>query len=217
MPASIQPSGTAPNERFAKVAPEPAIERTAVALRERGHEVVVVGTRAEALQVLLDRIPAGSEVFTSTSETLREIGFLSAIAGSGRYALLRDQVTRLKLDPAKDAKEIKRLFAAPEVAVGSVHAITQEGQILVASASGSQIGLYAYSAARMIWVVGGQKIVSDLTEGLQRLEEHSLPKEDVRAHQAYGRPSSLNKILIIRKEGVPGRTLIILVREALGF
>ena len=41
--------------------------------------------------------------------------------------------------------------------------------------------------------------------------------EDVRAQKAYGVRSGVNKILIINKEVVPDRIVVILVKEKLGF
>lgn len=204
-----------PNERFAQLPSASEVEKTAQALRERNHEVVVVGTKEEAVQEVLKRIPQGSEVFTTTSETLRETGVMEALAQGGHYVLLRDKVAAL--DRERDGREIKRLLASPSFAVGSVHAISQSGDIFVASATGSQLGIYAFGADKMIWVVGAQKIVPTEEDALLRLSEYSLPREDARARKAYGMPSSLNQVLQIRKSAFPGRTTVILVRQRHGF
>ena len=69
----------------------------------------------------------------------------------------------------------------------------------------------------MILVVGSQKIVADVEEGLQRIEEYAFPLEDARALEAYGFHSGINKVLIINREIVPGRITVVLVDEVLGF
>jgi hypothetical protein len=65
--------------------------------------------------------------------------------------------------------------------------------------------------------VGTQKIVSDLEEGLRRIDESAFPLEDARVQGAYGVHSGVNKVLIINREITPGRITVVLVDEVLGF
>ena len=118
-------------------------------------------------------------------------------------------------DPDKQ-NEMKRIGSASDYAIGSVHAVTRDGQVLIASASGSQIPNYAYGARNFIWAIGSQKLVKDLKEGLERIENYAYRLEDERAQKAYGMHSSINKILIYRKE-TQGRGSVIIVREPVGF
>jgi L-lactate utilization protein LutC len=120
------------------------------------------------------------------------------------------------LDRATQQPEIRRLCASPDVLVGSVHAITEHGQVLIASAAGNQLAAAAFGASQVIWVAGAQKIVGSLEDGLRRLREYCQPLEDVRTRTVYGQPSALNKILIVNGE-LPGRITIVLVRQSLGF
>jgi hypothetical protein len=107
--------------------------------------------------------------------------------------------------------------ARPDVVVGSVHAVTEEGEVVIASATGSQLGPYASGAGTVIWVVGSQKIVPDLDEGLRRVREYVLPLEDRRTREIYGGPAFIGKLMIVSREQRPGRIVVILVRELLGF
>ena len=75
-------------------------------------------------------------------------------------------------------REIRKLGGAPDYAAGSVHAVTEDGQVLIASNTGSQLGPYASGAGKVIWVVGAQKIVRDLNEGLRRIQEYTYPLEE---------------------------------------
>ncbi len=107
------------------------------------------------------------------------------------------------------------------MAVGSAHAVTETGTVMVASNTGSQLPAYAYAAGTVIWVVGTQKIVKDVEEGLRRIHEHVLGLESARARKAYGLPESWSsfpsKILLFNRELQPGRAKIVLVDEVLGF
>jgi hypothetical protein len=121
------------------------------------------------------------------------------------------------MDRATQAREIRKLGAAPDYAAGSIHAVTESGQVLIASNTGSQLGPYASGAGKVIWVVGAQKIVRDLEEGFRRIEEYSVPLEDVHMQQLYNAHTNLSKVLIINKEIRPGRITMIIVKEELGY
>ena len=112
--------------------------------------------------------------------------------------------------------EIRRLGASPDFMAGSVQAVTEDGHVLAASATGGQLGPYVSGAGKIVWVVGAQKIVKNLDEGFRRIEEYVLRLEDERTWKAYSLHTSLNKVLVINKER-PGRITLILVKEELGF
>ena len=201
--------------RFGTVADAERVARTAAALGANGIRVLRAASAAEAKRIVLDLIPDGSQVHNGASLTLDVSGITEAIATSGRYDAVRPRV--MSMDRATQADEIRSLSAAPDVMLGSVHAVTETGSLLAASMSGSQLGPYVSGAGRVILVVGTQKIVSDLEEGLRRINEYSFPLEDARAQAAYGVHSAVNKVLIINREIVPERITVVLVDEALGF
>jgi hypothetical protein len=115
------------------------------------------------------------------------------------------------------AREIRKMGGAPDYAAGSVHAVTEDGKVLIASKTGSQLGPYAAGAGQVVWVVGAQKIVKDVDEGLKRIEEYAVPLEEQHMQDLYGVGTFPSKILIVQREMRPGRITMILVKEALGF
>ena len=203
-----------PNNEFAKVASDAQIERVARALEANGMRTLIAQDGEEAKQLVLDLVPQGSEVYANQSKTLEKIGLTAEFDKSGRYNAVRPKV--LSLDRKTQAKEIRKLRSSPDYIVGSVHAVTESGQVLTASGAGSQLAPYAYGASKVIWVVGAQKIVRDLNEGFRRIEEYSYPLEDARIYSTFKAHSSINKTLIINRE-TPGRITIVLVKEELGF
>jgi L-lactate utilization protein LutC len=203
------------NPRFAIVADEPSVTRTAAALEANGMSVLRAANAAEAKRVVLDLIPDGSQVYHGASQSLDESGIAEELERSGRYEPLRPRV--FSMDRETQADEIRRLTSAPDVMLGSVHAVTETGSLVTASASGSQLGPYAAGAGKVILVVGTQKIVSDLEEANRRIDEYAFPLEDARAQTAYGVHSGVNKVLIVKREWMPGRTTVVLVDESLGF
>jgi len=200
---------------FADPAPAERLERAAAALTGHGFTVEILDDAAAARTRIKNLIPEGASVFTGASETLRLSGIEEDISAGGRYQAVRPRV--LAMDRATQADDIRRLLASPDVAVGSVAAVTETGSLVIASASGSQLPGYAGGAARAIWIVGAQKVVPDLDTALRRVEEHCLPLEDARARVAYGYPSAVNRLLILNAEFQPGRGTVLLLREAIGF
>ncbi len=200
---------------FTEPATAPRLERAAAALRANTFSVEILDDAAAARSRIKDLIPEGASVFTGASETLRLSGIEEDINASGRYDAIRTRGQ--SMDRATQLAEIWRLMSSPDVIVGSVHAVTETGSLVIASASGSQLPGYAGGSLRAIWVVGAQKVVPDLSTALRRVEEHCLPLETDRAMQMYGGPSAVNRLLVLNAELEPGRGTVLLLREAIGF
>ena len=203
------------SRRFGTVADDDRVTRTIAALEANGISVLRAANAGEAKRIVLDLIPAGSQVHHGASQSLEVSGIAEEIERSGRCEPIRPRV--LSMDRETQADEIRRLTSSPEVMLCSVHAITETGSLLTASMSGSQLGPYASGAGKVILVVGTQKIVSGFEEGIRRINEYAFPLEDARAQAAYGIHSAVNKVLVINREIVVERITVVLVEEALGF
>ncbi|MFY9846270.1 MAG: LUD domain-containing protein [Trebonia sp.] len=208
-------STTATPDRFTSLPDEHVLAATVVALEEHGFSVEVVDDLDGARAAVLARVPDGSSVMTNTSVTLAETGIADAINdGGGRWESARNKM--FALDFATQAQEMKAIGGQPDYALGSVHAVTADGTLVIASASGSQLASYAWGAANVIFVVGVQKLVPTLEAAHQRIYQHSLPLEDARAQAAYGQHSQVGKVLEIHQE-LPGRIHLVLIRQQVGF
>jgi acyl-CoA hydrolase len=201
-------------DRFTALPDEQTLAATVLALEEHGFSVEVADDLEAARKAVLARIPEGSSVMTNTSVTLQDTGIADAINDGGRYESARTKM--FELDFATQAQEMKAIGGQPDYALGSVHAVTRDGTLVIASASGSQLASYAWGAASVIFVVGAQKLVPDLKTAHERIYQHSLKLEDARAQAAYGQHSSVGKVLEIHQE-LPGRIHIVLVRQVVGF
>jgi hypothetical protein len=204
-----------PTTSFAEPVTAHRLERAAAALTAHGFTVEILDDAAAARARIKDLIPEGASVFTGASETLRLSGIEEDINASGRYDAIRARGQAM--DRATQLAEIWRLISTPDVIMGSVHAVTETGSLVIASASGSQLPGYAGGSLRAIWVVGAQKVVPDLSTALRRVEDHCLPLESDRAMKVYGQPSAINRLLILNAELEPGRGIVLLLREAIGF
>jgi hypothetical protein len=199
---------------YSKPSTEYRIKKAQESLEANGFKVLVVDDLNQLKDEVVKLIPENSEVFTAASRTIDSAG-LTEVLNSGKYKSVRDMFMPLYGQEDKQ-NEMKRIGSASDYAIGSVHAITEDGQVMIASASGSQLPNYVYGARHFIWAVGSQKLVKDLDEAFDRLETYTFPLEDERAQEAYGSHSSINKVLIYRKE-TQGRGTVIIIREPVGF
>jgi hypothetical protein len=204
-----------PATSFADPAPAQLLERAAAALTEHGFTVEILDNAAAARSRVEELIPAGASVLTGASETLRLSGIEADINAGPRYHAIKPRV--LAMDRATQQDEIRRLLASPDVVVGSVAAVTETGSLVAVSGSGSQLPSYAGGAGRAIWIVGAQKVVPDLDTALRRVEDHCLPRESARTKALYGWSSAVNRLLILNAEPYPGRSTVLLLRDAIGF
>jgi hypothetical protein len=205
---------TEPSERFTALPDDETLAATAVALEEHGFSVDVVDDFDAAREAVLARIPEGASVMTNTSVTLQETGIADAIDDGGPYDSARNKL--IELDFATQLDEMKAIAGQAEYVLGSVHAVTRDGTVVIASASGSQLAAYAWGAANVIFVVGAQKLVAGPDAARERIYQHSLKLEDARAYAVYGQNSFVGKILEIHQE-LPGRIHVVLIRRSVGF
>ncbi len=191
------------------------IANTIAALTKNGMTAEVVQNGEAAKKRVLEMVPPGAEVMQMSSMTLDEVGLSKELNESGKYNAVKPRL--YALDRKTQELEMQKMGAAPEWTVGSVHALTEDGQVIISSNTGSQLPAYAYGSLHVIWVVGAQKIVKDLGVGLKRISDYVLPLESERMKKLYGFPSNVSKLLIISKEIKPGRISVVIVKEKLGF
>lgn len=191
------------------------LAKTIKALKKKGITAVVAGSKDEAKKMVVDMVPKGAEVMLNTSTTFMVLGLDKIFNESGDYKSVNNAI-RSEQDEKK-RHELRKRAVLADYSMGSAHAVTQKGEIVWASQSGSQIAPYAYSANHVILVIGTQKIVKNLPQALKRIKEYSFNLENERAMKAYGKGTGLNRILIIENEPTPERIKIVFVKENIGF
>lgn len=207
----------APNPEFAVPADAATIERVAEALRSKGYAVHIADDREAAKRLILELVPEGAEVSQGASVTLEELGVTAEIEGSGRFDAVRPRTRAMDRSTPEGLRAMRKLGTTPDYWLNSVHAVTLDGELVIASNTGSQLGPVAFGAGQVIFAIGAQKIVPDLETGLRRLREYAFPLEDAKLRKQFGVPSAINKILIVHREFRPGRFTVVLIREAIGY
>lgn len=205
------------NTTWDAIPADDVIEKTIAALKANNIDAEVVETGEDAKNRVIELLPKGVEVMNMTSVTLEAISVAKEINESGNYRSVRNELA--KMNRETQSPEMQKLGAAPEWTVGSVHAVTEDGKVLIASNTGSQLPAYVYGSPHVIWVVGAQKIVKDVDVGMKRIYDYILPLESVRLNKAYNinTGSFVSKLLIVNREFIPKRITLILVKEKLGF
>ncbi len=203
---------------FDTPASDASLAKASKGLSERNVTVYTVDTRADALAKIRELIPHGAEVMTGASVTLEEIGFVDLLkSGTHPWRNLKDAIVG-ETDPAKQA-QLRKQATLSQYFLGSVHAVTEAGELMIASNSGSQIPSYAFSSDHVIWVVGAQKVVKDLDAAFTRVREYVVPLEDEHMKSlGVASGTNLSKMLIFFKEILPTRKLVLVfVKEKSGF
>ncbi len=204
--------------KYSDLAPKATVERTKTALQQKGYEVIEVASGTDALGLITKTIPRGASIMNDTSTTLEQIGYLPYLReGNHEWRDLHALITNENDKEKRTA--LRRESTSADFYLGSVHAVTESGDLLIASNTGSQLSHLAFTSPNIILVVGTHKIVPTLTDAMNRLEEYVLPLESERSIKAYGVPSQVNKILLIKGENpmLKRHIRIIFVNERLGF
>lgn len=203
---------------YTALAATAVVNRTAVALTAKGYETTIVATGAEALAQIKTLIPQGASVMNGSSRTLEQIGFVDYLKSDTHGWNNLHAAIVSETDEAKKA-ELRKQALVSEYYLGSVHALVENGEFIVASNTGSQLPHLVYTSPHLILVIGTQKIVPSLAEAFKRLEEHVIPLEDVNMQQKYGVGTMLNKLLVFKGESPMNqrKISILLVNEKVGF
>lgn len=209
------------NERlmkYDKLASEQSLKKTVAGLKERGMEGIVVENRAEALEKIKALIPKKASVMNGASETLKEIGFIDYLK-DGKHGWKNLHEAILKENDAAKKAVLRKQAVLSDFYLGSVHALTEEGELVIASNSGSQLPHLVFTSQNLILVVGAQKITPNVNSGLKRLREYVFPLEDARMKSTGAKGSAISKLLIVeREQAFMGRKVhVLIVKEKLGF
>lgn len=201
---------------FNQVASRQELGIVAKALNKRNFKVEIVSTKEAALEKLLEILPAGAEVMTASSTSLKEIGFTDYLATKESKLVSLHEKINQENDQVK-RNLMRRQAVAADYFLASPNAVTKDGLIVAVDATGSRVGAMPFAAGQLILVVGAQKITANLDEAMQRIREYVFPLEDQRALKAYGTHSTFGKWVILENEVNPERIKVILVEESLGF
>ena len=200
------------------LAKKESVDKTLKSLNSKGIEAIVLENKVEALNRIKKFIFQGASVMNGSSKTLEQIGFIEYLkSGKHGWNNLHEGILEEK-DPKKQAI-LRRQSVLSDFYLGSVHALMENGEFIIASNTGSQLPHIVFTSPNLIFVVSTKKIVPDFTEAMKRLETHVVPLVNKENLEKYGTDTSLNKVVIFKNENpkLNRKISMILVKEDLGF
>ncbi len=203
---------------YAKLADDQIVQKTEQALSGKGYHVAIAKNKAEALDTIKNIIPKGSSVMNGASVTLEQIGYQDYLKQNEHGWNDLHGAIYAENDEQKRA-ELRKKAVLSDFYLGSVHALIENGDMIIASNTGSQLPHIVYTSPNLIFVISTKKIVPNEEEGMKRLKEHVVPMEDKHMQDLYQMNTALNKILIFKGEPAHSQREIhiILVEEDVGF
>ena len=203
---------------FDQLADQSSLDKTTSNLKTKGYHIVVVDTGDQALKKIKKLIPSGASIMNGSSVTLEQIGFVDLLkSDSHGWNDLHAQITA-ENDAGKRA-QLRRQSILSDYYLGSVHALVESGEFIIASNTGSQLPHIVSTSPNLIFVVSTKKIVPDLDSAFKRLEQHVVPLEDQHMQDLYKIHTAKNKVLVFHGESPMTKRQIhfILVKQNLGF
>ncbi|MBI4137319.1 lactate utilization protein [Candidatus Roizmanbacteria bacterium] len=203
---------------YDKLANPASLQKTMQALTNHRYEVMVVKNGSEALEEVKKAIPRGASIMNGSSTTLEQIGYHEYLK-SGNHPWVDLHANISAEDDKEKRDKLRKESVLSDYYLGSVHALIENGEFIIASNSGSQLPHIVYTSPNLIFVVSTKKIVPTVDAAMKRLEKHVVPLEDKRMMAAYNMHTGLNKLLIFKGEAGHSTRKIyfILVEENLGF
>lgn len=204
--------------QYDKLASAESIKTTIAKLAEHNIEGIEVVSGTAAMIKIKQFIPQGASVMNGSSVTLETIGFVDYLKeGKHGWNNLHSGIV-VETDPAKQA-QLRQQAIHADYYLGSVHALSETGEFIIASNTGSQLSHIVFTSKNLILVVGAQKIVPNLVEAMKRLEEYVIPLEEKHMQEKYGVGTVPNKVVIFKGESkmMQRKIRVLIVKESLGF
>jgi L-lactate utilization protein LutB len=209
--------------------PNSIVDETLEALKQNRFRPVYVEDRREALQKILEEIPLGATVGAGDSLTLREIGVFEELKRRG-FKLFWPFDEKIAKE---ERRSIARKALLADIFLSSSNALTMDGKIVNADATGNRVAGMIFGPKKAIIVIGVNKIVRNVDEALERIRKVAAPLNAKRIREERGwellpcveanecvdcnaRNRICNIIAIIEKKPRAIDIVIIIVGEKLG-
>ena len=199
-------------------------ERMIKNLARRNMEAFYCPTAEEAVDKVLELIPAGSSVTWGGSMSIRDIGIPDALRARGCFDVFdRDLVEG---DGAKVQMYV-RAFTT-DVYLSSANAISEDGIIVNIDGNGNRVAAITWGPKKVIFVIGINKVAQTVEAALARARSTASPINAARfdintpcqtdgvCHNCNSTESICNYVHFLRNSP-RGRHTVVLVGESLGY
>lgn len=182
-------------------------------------------TSADAVTLAMELMKDGGSVGMGGTETVKEMGLLDCVKNS-------DSLSFIDRSLAKTPEERKAVFLETmgcDYFLTSSNAVTIDGELINIDGNSNRVACLAHGPENVLVFVGMNKIVSDITEGISRVQNIAAPANAARLHtktpcaalghcgDCHSEDCMCCQILITRHSRHKGRIKVILIGETLGF
>ena len=193
-------------------------------LARRNIEACYCPTAHEAVEKLLEMIPAGSSVTWGGSISIRDIDIPAALANAGKYEVY----DRDKAPDRAAATEIYLKAFSCDYYLSSANAITEDGVIVNIDGTGNRVAAITFGPRNVIFVIGMNKLTQNVDAALARARSLAAPVNTARfdiqtpckldgvCHNCLSDDCICNYIHYLR-HSPKGKHKVILVGESLGY
>ena len=193
-------------------------------LARRNIEACYCQTAREAVEKVLEMIPAGSSVTWGGSMSIRDIGIPAALADAGKYEVY----DRDKAPDRAAATEIYLKAFSCDYYLSSANAITEDGVIVNIDGTGNRVAAITFGPRNVIFVIGMNKLTQNVDAALARARSLAAPVNTARfdiqtpckldgvCHNCLSDDCICNYIHYLR-HSPKGKHKVILVGESIGY
>ena len=193
-------------------------------LARRNIEACYCPTAHEAVEKLLEMIPAGSSVTWGGSMSIRDIDIPAALANAGKYEVYDHD----KAPDRTAATEIYLKAFSCDYYLSSANAITEDGVIVNIDGTGNRVAAITFGPRNVIFVIGMNKLTQNVDAALARARSLAAPVNTARfdiqtpckldgvCHNCLSDDCICNYIHYLR-HSPKGKHKVILVGESLGY
>jgi len=203
---------------FNSAASQDTVNATVKSLEKKGFLVKLAKDRADALSYITALPKDGQTISSGASTTLDEIGYTTWAKGQTKN---KDwKAIAIEKQNAGDwggAGAARKQGAIADWYYAGCTAVTEDGEILWASASGTRVSVWAHN---LVFVVGSNKITKNWAKAMERLFEWQFHIESARARVVYKNDgSTITEIGALKQCNpfAPKSVQVVIVPESLGF
>lgn len=194
------------------------------ALGKRGMEGHYCETSEDAVKLVMSMMEPNSVITSGGSVTLQETGIMEAILNSEHTF-----IDRLAAKTPEEKREVYAKCVMADYFFMSTNAITLDGELVNIDGNGNRVACLITGPREVFVVAGMNKVVSNVEEGVHRVQNIAAPPNGVRlgldtpcagigkCANCMSSGTMCSNIVITRRPKQDGRIKVILIGETLGY
>lgn len=161
-------------------------------LKKKNMNGQYVSSRQEALSIVLEMIPPGAVVARGDSITIDQIGIIPELRQRNQNAILypldRDADGFYIIAEREQRQAVARETFFSDVFLVGTNSVTLDGKLVNTDGWGNRVTPMIFGPQKVIVVAGVNKIVKDVNEALERIQQVAAPMNAKRHYLKHHMP-----------------------------